>query len=138
MTVLSLHIISGLLGLISGFIAVFSVKGMKLHRGSGMVFVYSMLTLAATGTVLGVVKNELSNATSGALTFYLVATALLTVRDRERKHYWLVLPRASAGVSEANPHFSVVGDSGASAAGSHDLLAGARVGWTANQRATTE
>jgi hypothetical protein len=89
MMVLSLHIISGLLGLISGFIAVFSVKGMKLHRRSGMVFVYSMLTLAATGTVLGLVKNELSNATSGALTFYLVATALLTVRDRERKHYWI-------------------------------------------------
>lgn len=89
MTLLSLHIVSGLLGLVSGFIAVFSVKGMKLHRKSGMVFVYSMLILAATGAVLGVVKNEMSNATSGALTFYLVATALLTVRDRERKSHWI-------------------------------------------------
>jgi hypothetical protein len=81
MSVLSIHIISGLIGLVSGFIAVFAVKGMRLHRKSGIVFVYSMVVLGLTGAVLGVIKNEPGNVVAGALACYFVVTAFLTVRQ---------------------------------------------------------
>ncbi len=89
MSVLTIHIISGLIGLISGFIAVFVVKGMRVHRRSGMVFVYSMVVLGLTGAVLGVVKNEPGNVVAGALACYFVVTAFLTVRSGSNDLRWL-------------------------------------------------
>jgi len=89
MSVLPIHIIAGLIGLISGFIAVFAVKGMRLHRKSGIVFVYSMVILGLTGAVLGVVKNEPGNVVAGALACYFVVTAFLTVRPGNKDLRWL-------------------------------------------------
>lgn len=57
MTLLPIHIIAGSIAIIAGFISVFAVKGLKLHRKSGMIFVYSMLVLSVTGAVIAVVKN---------------------------------------------------------------------------------
>ena len=89
MTLLPIHIISGIIGIISGFIAVFAVKGMKVHRKSGIVFVYSMVVLALTGAVLGAVKNEPGNTVAGVLAFYFVATGLLTLQRRDGKFHWI-------------------------------------------------
>ena len=88
MTLLPVHIVAGLIAIVSGYIAIFAVKGAKLHRKSGVIFVYSMLILAFTGAVLGVLKGQPGNASGGALTFYLVATALLTVR-RDQSFHWI-------------------------------------------------
>jgi uncharacterized membrane protein len=49
---LGIHIIGGSLAIISGFIAIFAVKGLKLHRRSGAIFFYSMLVLGLSGTVI--------------------------------------------------------------------------------------
>ncbi len=89
MTLLPLHIISGLIGIVSGFIAVFALKGANLHRKSGMVFFYSMLVLAATGAVMAAMKNQPANVIGGSLAFYLVTTALLTVRRRDGEFHWI-------------------------------------------------
>ena len=43
MTLLPVHIIAGSIAIIAGFISAFALKGAKLHRKSGMIFVYSML-----------------------------------------------------------------------------------------------
>jgi len=88
MTLLPVHIVAGLIAIVSGYIAVFALKGAKLHRKSGIIFVYSMLILAFTGAVLGAIKGQPGNVSGGALTFYLVGTALLTVR-RDQRFHWI-------------------------------------------------
>jgi uncharacterized membrane protein len=76
------HIVAGTLGLLSGYTALYAAKGAVLHRRSGMVFVYAMLTMAVAGTTISAIRNvaPLINIPAGLLTSYLVITSLLTVR----------------------------------------------------------
>jgi len=77
----TIHIVAGLLALVAGAIALYAAKGSKLHRKSGMIFVIAMLTMSSTGAVMAIlIKPNRVNVTAGVLTFYLVSTALLTVR----------------------------------------------------------
>ena len=80
MTLLPIHIIAGLIGLVSGAIALYAAKGARLHRKGGMIFVYAMLVVAITGTVMGSLISEMAAVLPGMLTFYLVSTSFLTVR----------------------------------------------------------
>lgn len=84
-----LHIIAGLSGLTSGAVALYAAKGGKLHRQSGMVFVYTMLLMSASGALLAALNVERISVVAGLLTFYLVSTALLTVRRPLRSFSWL-------------------------------------------------
>jgi hypothetical protein len=81
--VLVLHICSGTLGLFSGGVAASFRKGSERHRLAGNVFVISMLSLAASGVYMALLKSQPGNVFGGALTFYLVATAWWTGRRRE-------------------------------------------------------
>ena len=83
--VLLLHIASGTLGMLSGFVAAFLRKGSRRHGIAGNVFVIAMLSLGATGTYLATLKHQPGNILGGALTFYLVATAWMTARRRDGK-----------------------------------------------------
>lgn len=90
MTLLPIHIIAGLLGLISGAIALSTRKGAKLHRGSGTIFVYAMLIVSITGTIMGLILSEMAAVLPGALTFYLLLTSYLTVRRKAvQKFSWI-------------------------------------------------
>ena len=80
MTLLPIHIIAGLIGLVSGAVALYARKGAKVHRKAGMIFVYAMLVVAITGTVMGSLLSEMAAVLPGLLTFYLVLTSFLTVR----------------------------------------------------------
>lgn len=51
MTLLPIHIVAELIGLVSGAVALSARKGAKLHRKGGMIFVYAMMIVAITGTV---------------------------------------------------------------------------------------
>jgi uncharacterized membrane protein len=79
---LVVHIAAGALGLVSGYVALYAVKGARLHRRSGMLFVYAMLTMAVVGMALAVLRDAgpRINIPAGLLTGYLVVTALTTVR----------------------------------------------------------
>jgi len=77
---LLLHIVSGTLGMLSGFVTVFLRKGSRRHAIAGRVFVSTMLILSSSGTYLAIAKHQPGNILGGALTFYLVATAWLTAR----------------------------------------------------------
>ncbi|MEA2765401.1 MAG: hypothetical protein QOK07_1805 [Gemmatimonadaceae bacterium] len=85
MTLLPVHIIAGSIAIIAGFISVFAVKGLKLHRKSGIVFVYAMVILSLTGAVIATVRHQPPNIIGGSLAFYMVITALLTVRSRDER-----------------------------------------------------
>ena len=88
---LLIHIIAGGLGLISGFVALYATKGATLHRKSGMVFVYTMLTMCTTGVVVaaGLGVAPAINIPAGLLTAYLVITSLITVRPPVPGGRWL-------------------------------------------------
>jgi hypothetical protein len=89
MILLPIHIIAGLIGLAAGAVALLTRKGAKLHRQSGMIFVYSMLTMSATGAVMAALHFDRVTTIAGGLTFYLVTTALLTVRRPPIKLQWI-------------------------------------------------
>jgi hypothetical protein len=80
---LVLHIIAGTLGMLSGFVAVFLLKGSRRHGFVGNVFVVAMLCLSVSATILAVMKSQPGNILGGILTFYLVATAWVTARRRK-------------------------------------------------------
>jgi hypothetical protein len=81
-TALALHILAGGVGIIFGFLALFAAKGAWLHRRTGMVFVYAMLTMGLVGATMAAIwgRQPASNIPVGLLTAYLVATSLITVR----------------------------------------------------------
>jgi uncharacterized membrane protein len=81
-----IHIVAGLIAIVSGAVALATLKGGSLHRRSGMVFVSAMLVMSSTAAVLAVLHQpHPGNVVAGVLTLYLVLTALLTVR-RSRQH----------------------------------------------------
>ena len=81
-----LHIAAGTLALVAGLVALSAAKGGTLHRRSGAMFVLAMLTMAAAADYLAVVRpDQLPNLLIGTFTFYLVATAWLTVSRGERQ-----------------------------------------------------
>src|SRR6185295_10418505 len=80
----SLHILGGVLGFLSGTVALAARKGGRVHRVSGQVFVASMLGMAAAGAFVALTKAQWSNVVAGSFTLYLVATAWLTVRRKAR------------------------------------------------------
>jgi len=85
--ILMLHIASGTLGMLSGFVAMFFRKGSRGHGLAGDLFVISMLGLSATGTYLAILKSQPGNILGGTITFYLVMTAWLTARRRSENIY---------------------------------------------------
>jgi uncharacterized membrane protein len=84
-TLLPIHIAAGSVAIVAGFVAVFARKGARLHRGSGTSFVYAMVILSLTGAVIAALKGGRISAAQGVLTFYLVTTAMLTVRRRGQR-----------------------------------------------------
>ena len=83
--VLNLHVIAGTVGLVTGIIAVSTRKGGRTHRVTGLLFCVSMLVMAALADYLAVAMPEqIPNLFIGTFTIYLVATAWMTVRRKER------------------------------------------------------
>jgi hypothetical protein len=80
------HILTGTVGLVTGFIALFVVKGATVHRRAGMAFVYSMLAMSIAGGFMAVIMNKApeTNVTAAGITAYLVLTSFITVRDGMR------------------------------------------------------
>jgi hypothetical protein len=90
---LAVHILGGIVGLVAGLVALAAAKGASLHKKSGMVFVYVMLTAALTGMVVATVQDVAPaiNVPAALLTSYLVVTALTTIRPLSFGGRWLDL-----------------------------------------------
>lgn len=78
------HIITGVLALGAGAVALSATKGGRVHRKSGMLFVYMMLVMSAAGAIMAYCKPVVISVIAGTLTFYLVVTSVLTVRPVAR------------------------------------------------------
>lgn len=85
------HIVAGGLALLGGYIALYSAKGAAVHRKSGRLFVYAMLTMAVAGTTIAAIRDVAPsiNVPAALLTSYLVITALTAVRPRAASARWL-------------------------------------------------
>jgi hypothetical protein len=81
---LALHLTGGALAIASGLVALYAPKGATLHRGSGTIFAYAMLSMSLTGSAAMAAGGRTSSANvlAGLLTTYLVITALTTVSAR--------------------------------------------------------
>jgi uncharacterized membrane protein len=79
---LFVHIVAGSLALLSGYLALYVAKGGRLHRKSGMLFVYAMLTMSFFGVLIAATRSVAPalNVPAGLTSAYLVITGLLTVR----------------------------------------------------------
>lgn len=83
--ILILHIGGGSIGMLSGATALLVRKGSPLHRLAGNVFFGSMLTMSGIGACVAsfLPKPDRGSLVMGIFTFYLVASAWMTVRRKE-------------------------------------------------------
>jgi hypothetical protein len=79
---LPIHIVAGGLAIVLGGIALLAPKGLTVHRTSGLLFVYAMLTMGISGSVMAL-RTSLTNANvlGGFMSAYFVVTALTAVRQ---------------------------------------------------------
>jgi len=78
---LPIHIAAGGLAIVLGAVALAVKKGGAIHRRSGMLFVYAMIVMGFSASILGFLKSPTDgNVFIGLMTAYFVGTALTTVR----------------------------------------------------------
>ena len=79
---LPVHIVAGGFAIVLGAVALLAPKGGAIHRSGGLLFVYAMLTMGISGSVLAL-RQSLTNANvlGGFMSAYFVVTALTAVRQ---------------------------------------------------------
>jgi hypothetical protein len=78
---LPIHVAAGGIAIVLGTVALLVRKGGTIHRRVGLLFVYAMLVMGGTASILGFLKSPTDgNVFAGFMTAYFVGTALTTVR----------------------------------------------------------
>ena len=80
--VLVLHISGGSVGILSGTVALLARKGSSTHRLAGNIFFVAMLTMSGIGACVAPFLPDRGSAVMGAFTFYLTASAWMTVKRK--------------------------------------------------------
>ncbi|HSU66896.1 MAG TPA: DUF2306 domain-containing protein [Tepidisphaeraceae bacterium] len=82
---LPIHVAAGGLAIILGALALSAKKGGTLHRRTGILFVYAMLTMGISASILAFRKSPTNpNVFAALMTIYFVGTALTAVRPVTR------------------------------------------------------
>ena len=89
MTLLPLHIVAGLTAIVAGYVAIVVIKGARMHRRSGTIFIYAMLALGLTGAIMATVKHQPANIVGGVMALYMAATGGLAFRRRDGERSWI-------------------------------------------------
>ena len=81
---LVLHVGGGATGIASGWVAILARKGGRVHRVAGTVFFVAMLTMSGIATIVAPMldADQWVNTTMAVFTFYLTATAWMTVQRK--------------------------------------------------------
>jgi hypothetical protein len=78
---LPIHIAAGGLAIVLGAVALVVKKGGTIHRRSGLLFVYAMLVMGFSASILALRNSPTDgNLIAGLMIAYFVGTALTTVR----------------------------------------------------------
>jgi uncharacterized membrane protein len=105
---LPIHIVAGGLAVVLGAVALSVKKGGTLHRRSGMLFVYAMLVMATSASILELLQSPAAtNLIAALMTVYFVGTALTTVRPVSR--WTRVLDAAALMVAAGLALVAIVG-----------------------------
>ena len=97
---LFVHIAGGSVAVASGYVALFARKGAPLHRRMGLVFVYAMLLMGVSASVLAIARGRDSQVGAGLLVAYFLITALTTVREPTRVSRKIDLVMAGIGLGK--------------------------------------
>jgi uncharacterized membrane protein len=82
---LPVHILADGLAIVLGAVALSVKKGGSVHRRSGMLFVYAMLVMGTTASILEFRRSAAAtNVVAALMALYFVGTALTTVRTPSR------------------------------------------------------
>jgi uncharacterized membrane protein len=81
--ILLFHIISGAIGLLSGFASMVTRKGSVIHRRAGNLFFLAMSFMAIGGMLTGHIRGSVTGIFVASLALYSVATAKLTLERSE-------------------------------------------------------
>jgi uncharacterized membrane protein len=82
---LPVHIAAGGLAIVLGAVALVVKKGGTIHRRSGLLFVYAMVVMGTTASILEFRKRpDVGNLFAALMAIYFVGTALTTVRPVSR------------------------------------------------------
>lgn len=95
---LPLHISAAVLALVFGYVALFAAKGSPLHRKTGMLFVSMMVVMSLSAAWIAAITTGGTNVIAGLLTFYFVATGMLTVR-RAITPGWVTIVGVAVAIS---------------------------------------
>ena len=49
---LIVHVAAGIVGIVTGYVALAATKGARLHRRSGVLFVYAMMVMGLVGAAI--------------------------------------------------------------------------------------
>jgi len=113
---LIIHITAGALAIILGYIALFAAKGGATHRKSGLLFVYAMVVMGTTATMVAAARGIESSVLGGVIASYMVVTALTTVRQRTagsvRLDIGLMLVGATMGAATIMMGFEALANPG--------------------------
>src|ERR1041384_8095765 len=85
------HATAGMVGLVSGFLALAVRKGSRAHKVAGRTFVWAMVTMGVVATAIGAYEGR-PDVLGGVFTAYLVFTAMTAVRP-------LAIERRGLGVA---------------------------------------
>ena len=80
--ILILHISGGSIGILSGSVALLARKGSTLHRRAGNIFFVAMLIMSGIGACVAPFLPDRGSALMGAFTFYLTASAWMTIKRK--------------------------------------------------------
>jgi len=85
---LQVHIIAGIIALLSGILALSFRKGSKKHKLSGKVFVVSMIVVSLSSIALSVFKTEISYffLTIGWFSLYFTITGVRALKIHKRNN----------------------------------------------------
>jgi uncharacterized membrane protein len=81
---LPIHVATGGLAIVLGAVALTARKGGTVHRRAGLAFVYAMVTMGISASILEALKSpedqSPGNMVAAFITLYFVTTAVTTVR----------------------------------------------------------
>lgn len=84
--VLAFHVAAGIVGLVTGWIAIIARKGGTWHRRSGVVFVYAMVAMGLSAVGISVYEGQ--QALTGAAAAYLIFTGWTAIRPLPGINRW--------------------------------------------------
>lgn len=82
------HAIVGTIGIVTGILALATLKGGRVHIFAGRIFVASIIATAVSALWLAVKSNELGFIGAAALVVYFMLTAWMAVKRPENQSGW--------------------------------------------------